>query len=85
MRSVRRVKKTDKNNENIEKISSFTESKESEAGKSIRPHFRRGHWHTYWLGKRTAKDRKLVLRWVAPIMVNISIIDELPVVVNRLK
>ncbi len=34
---------------------------------SHRPHTRRGHWHHYWTG--TKDNRKLVLKWTAPIFV----------------
>jgi hypothetical protein len=35
-----------------------------------RPHVRRAHWHTYWLGPRSRPDeRHTELRWVPPIPV----------------
>ncbi len=33
-----------------------------------RPHMRAAHWHHYWTGPRTG-DRRLVVRWVHPIVV----------------
>ena len=33
-----------------------------------RPHVRRAHWHHFWSGPKDG-DRKLVLRWVHPVLV----------------
>jgi hypothetical protein len=41
-----------------------------------RPHIRRAHWHSYWLGPR--KDRKkqqIVTRWLPPIPVKVDLGD----------
>ena len=35
---------------------------------SPRPHIRRAHWHHYWTGPRTG-ERKLVLRWLHPVLI----------------
>lgn len=45
---------------------------------SPRPHIRRAHWHSFWTGPKAKvgatreTDRKLVLRWLPPIAVNVS-------------
>jgi hypothetical protein len=39
-----------------------------ETGKAIRPHLRRGHWHGFWTGPKTEKQ-KFVYKWLAPMMV----------------
>lgn len=37
---------------------------------SVRPHVRRAHWHSFWVGpKADPEARKLELRWLAPILV----------------
>ena len=37
------------------------------------PHMRRGHWHHFWTGSRTVPgNRKLVLKWLPPIPVNVD-------------
>ena len=36
-------------------------------GNSPRPHVRRAHWHHYWAGEG---KKTLILKWLAPIMVN---------------
>ncbi|MCU0677747.1 MAG: hypothetical protein MUE69_33840 [Myxococcota bacterium] len=39
-------------------------------GASVRPHVRRAHWHSFWVGpKADPEARKLELRWLAPILV----------------
>lgn len=48
---------------------------------SPRPHMRRAHWHSFWTGKRDSSDRKLILRWLPPITVNIDGMD-LPSVIS---
>ncbi|MCC6742391.1 MAG: hypothetical protein IT175_00890 [Acidobacteria bacterium] len=35
---------------------------------SPRPHIRRAHWHHFWTGPKDG-DRKLVLRWMHPVLV----------------
>lgn len=42
----------------------------AETGKTVRPHIRKGHWHHYWIGKRN--NRKTILRWIAPVLVNVD-------------
>jgi len=49
---------------------------------SPRPHIRRAHWHSYWTGpmasltKEQPTERKLVLKWVAPIAVCAGTTDD---------
>lgn len=38
-----------------------------DTGRKVRPHLRRGHYHTYWTGKRG--DQKAVLKFIMPIIV----------------
>jgi len=61
------------------------EDSESPADKkpnaSPRPHMRRAHWHSFWTGKRDSAERKLILRWLPPITVNINDMD-LPSVIS---
>lgn len=49
---------------------------------SPRPHIRRGHWHHFWTGSKTDQGaRKLVLKWVAPTFVSVSV-EEAPVTLH---
>ena len=45
------------------------------------PHIRKAHWHHFWTGPVT--DKKLVLKWLPPIPVNID--DELTTVIRDVK
>jgi hypothetical protein len=45
---------------------------------SPRPHVRRAHWHSYWVGPRSvAEARSVVLKWLPPMPVNVQDADEL--------
>lgn len=44
--------------------------KTQSGGTPKRPHARRGHWHHYWTGKKEGGDRKLELKWVAPVFIH---------------
>ena len=47
---------------------------------------RRGHWHTYWTGKKDGSEkRKLILKWIPFTYVNVEKSEELPIVVNVVK
>lgn len=35
-------------------------------------HVRRGHWHSFWVGKRNSLDRRLIIKWVDSTIVNAS-------------
>ena len=50
------------------------------AHSSPRPHVRAAHWHTFWVGPRSAKfpDRKPIIRWLPPIPIGIDWKRELP-------
>ena len=49
----------------------------------VTPHVRRGHWQSYWVGKKDgSEERRLVLRWKHFIYVNADGPDELPVTIN---
>lgn len=50
---------------------------------SPRPHLRRAHWHGYWLGGRQSPDRRFVLRWIPPVMVNARSPSDLVPTVHR--
>jgi hypothetical protein len=51
-----------------------------------RPHIRRAHWHGYWKGPRnTPEARKLDLKWLPPIAVNVEATEDLVPVVRPIK
>ena len=47
-----------------------------------RPHTRRGHFHHFWVGSKSDGSRKLVLKWVAPMFINMQYDDELPAIIT---
>lgn len=52
-------------------------------GRSVTPHLRRAHFHSYWVGSRSDPDaRHLELRWLPPIPVNVDRGDARGVVVR---
>lgn len=44
-----------------------------------RPHFRRAHWHAYWVGPGRQETR---IHWLPPIPVNVEDFTDLPAVVR---
>lgn len=60
------------------------------AGRSVRPHIRRAHWHTIVSGARRGDDgsnipsmeRKRELRWMPPIAINLEDVQDLPAVIR---
>ncbi|NLD15865.1 MAG: hypothetical protein GX665_12390 [Gammaproteobacteria bacterium] len=59
-----------------------------EAGRTVRPHMRRAHWHGFWTGPRDpdkADQRRYGLKWLPPTPVNISQGSELPAVIRPIK
>ncbi len=49
-------------------------------GVKKRPHIRRAHWHSYWVG--SLSDRSVRLKWLPPIPVNVDSPDNLVPVVR---
>jgi len=52
-----------------------TKTGQSHKGRPVKPHWRKGHFHSYWVGPRKdaegnrQKGDRQVLRWVAPVFV----------------
>jgi hypothetical protein len=45
---------------------------------SPRPHIRRAHWHSYWIGRRDQPEaRSVMLKWLPPIPVNVQDVEDL--------
>ncbi len=50
---------------------------------SPRPHIRRAHWHSFWVGKKDQPDaRSVTLKWLPPIPVNVTGIEDLTTTVR---
>lgn len=53
-----------------------------------RPHWRKGHFQHYWTGpKSKPEERKLILNWIEPVLVNeeLANIDKLPAVIHKVE
>ena len=53
-----------------------------------RTHWRKGHFQHYWTGpKSKPEERKLILNWVEPVLVNeeLANIDKLPAVIHKVE
>jgi hypothetical protein len=63
------------------------------AGRHVRPHVRRAHWHTFLSGPRKrvdgsdipASERRRELRWMPPIAVNLDDLGQLPATIKPVK
>lgn len=51
------------------------------SGRTMRPHVRRAHWHTFLAGRRDG-DRERRVKWLPPIPVNVEDVSELPSVIR---
>jgi hypothetical protein len=50
---------------------------------SPRPHIRGAHWLSYWVGKKDQPDdRFIMLKWLPPIPVNVTGIEDLTTTVR---
>lgn len=62
-------------------------------GRSVRPHVRRAHWHTFLSGPRLRDDgtaipsdqRRRDVRWVPPIGINVDDLADLPATIKPVK
>ncbi|WP_394849635.1 hypothetical protein LZC95_19560 [Pendulispora brunnea] len=50
-----------------------------ETGRTLRPHIRKMHYHNFWIG--SGESRRLDLRWMPPIPVNMEMPDS-PTILN---
>lgn len=58
----------------------------AESERTVRPHVRRAHWHTFVSGPRKEPDKqRRSLKWMPPIPVMIGDYDELPAVLRGVK
>lgn len=48
-------------------------------------HIRVAHWHSFWTGSRDSADRKLIIKWLPPIQVNLDDPNDLIPVVRPVK
>lgn len=55
--------------------------------KTVRGHLRRAHWHTFYAGRRDAREREVRVRWLQMIKVNFegNNMEKLPTVIKRVE
>ncbi|XBX07647.1 hypothetical protein QMP26_05645 [Enterocloster clostridioformis] len=53
--------------------------------RSPKPHWRCSHWHLFWTGKRKSENRKFIIKWIPPTLINCKSSEELPVIVNQIR
>lgn len=41
-------------------------------GSHKRPHIRKAHWHSFWVGKRDTPERRLVVKWVSEMFIGLK-------------
>lgn len=57
---------------------------EATGRRTVRPHFRSAHWAIRWIGPMNG-ERKAVVRWIPPTLVNARSPDELPAVIRPVR
>ncbi len=50
-----------------------------------RPHMCRGHFHRYWIGSESDGSKALILKWVAPMFINLVTDDDMPAVITKVE
>lgn len=57
----------------------------AEPKQHYKPHYRRGHWHSYWCNEIVdgKKIKRLVPKWLSPILVNKNLCDDVDVVIHK--
>lgn len=43
-------------------------------------HFRRGHYHHFWTGKRDSNERQLIVKWIPPTAIGMCYDDSIPTI-----
>jgi hypothetical protein len=64
---------------------SYSTTDSNELGRHNKPHYRRGHWHCYWCSETVdgKKIKRLVPKWLAPILVNKDLCEDVDVVIHK--
>ncbi|MCR4443263.1 MAG: hypothetical protein NUV48_14105 [Peptococcaceae bacterium] len=66
------------------RIAPQSSDQEEKSRSSPRPHYRRAHWHHFWVGPRKG-ERRLTLKWLHPVLVNVRKETETPATVRPVK
>lgn len=52
---------------------------------SPKPHWRGSHWHLFWIGKRKSENRKFIIKWIAPTLINCKTTEDLSMTINQIE
>lgn len=74
--TIRKTKKHSKS----QSLPNKTDRTGTGVGTKKRPHSRKGHWHHFWTGSEKQGNRKLILHWVAPTVINAEYNDNVPTI-----
>lgn len=55
------------------------------AGTPKRPHLRAAHFHHFWVGKRGSENRRLIVKWLSPITVNVDTKNEMVATIRKVR
>lgn len=67
---------------NLSKDYNYKSNKEiNRQGTRKRPHIRKAHWHGYWTGPKNG-EKKYIVKWIPPTLVNAEKNDELPITIR---
>lgn len=53
-------------------------------GTQKRPHLRRAHFHSFWIGPRKSDKREKILHWIPPTFINDSG-EDMPIIIHPVK
>jgi len=71
------------NTETELKIKAGVEQEDGATRGVVDPHLRRGHWHSFWVGKKDQPDaRSVTPKWLPPIPVNVTGVEDLTTTVR---
>lgn len=85
LRSTLRTIKEYQSNPSKKTNTNTTSREGAGAGTPKSPHFRKGHFHSYWIGSHNSTDRQKIIKYVLPTYINASDEDELSATVRIIK
>jgi len=65
-------------------LSSVEQLPTGKKGLQKRPHLRRAHFHSFWIGPRKSDKREKILHWIPPTFINDNG-EDMPVVIHPVK
>ena len=62
-----------------------TSNNSNSTKKEKAPHIRRGHYHSYWVGKHGTPERKLILKWIDFTLIHPEKIEEANIALTKIE